>query len=74
MKEKPKSKAGYSMKSENKSNSGGYQAPSSDDNSVSGSNFEEGVSLFDIRKAGHPVAAFFTFIFKLAGILRYIII
>jgi len=63
------------MKSENKSNSGGYQAPSAqNDNSVSGSNFEEGVSLFDIRKAGHPVAAFFTFIFKLSGILRYIII
>jgi len=61
------------MKNESKSNSGGYQMPSAqNDTSANNSNFEEGVSLFDIRKAGHPVASFFTFIFKVGGIFSYL--
>ena len=72
MKENPKPKTGYSMKKESTSNSGGYQMPSAqNDSTVNNSNFEEGVSLFDIRKAAHPVASFFTFIFKVGGIFRY---
>jgi len=63
---------GYTVKNSNKGAQGGYQTPSAQNDSTNtADNFEENVSMFDIRKAGHPVASFFTFVFKLVGILRY---
>jgi len=63
---------GYTVKNSNKGAQGGYQTPSAQNDSTNtADNFEENVSMFDIRKAGHPVASFFTFVFKLVGILSY---
>ena len=65
------SSSGYKMSSQ--SSKGGYQAPSSQhDPESSHNNIEENLSLFDIRKAGHPLASLFTFLFKALGIVWYI--
>jgi len=66
MSSNPQKNIGYAMKSSNKGGQGGYQAPSAQNDTT---NIEDNVALFDIRKAGHPVASLFTFLFKLVGIL-----
>lgn len=71
MSSKPQKNVGYTMKNSNKGGQGDYQTPSAQNDSTHVQEGEDNVSLFDIRKAGHPVASLFTFTFKLVGILRY---
>ena len=67
----PQSNAGYSYNQPANKGSGGYQ-PAQQLDASSQNNLEENISLFDIRRAAHPVAALFTFLFKAIGIVAYI--